>query len=292
MPSASTNSHPLTLLATVAHPDDETFGIGGTLALYARRGVAVHVICATNGEEGTVTPEDLGTYSSVAALRTEKELPCAAETLGVAGLHLLGYRDSGMAGSESNQNPDSLTQAPLEEVATRIAVYIRQIRPQVMITHDPMGGYLHPDHIATHKATVRAFEMAADPGLSLEGLPPHQTDKLYYNTFPKRMFRILIRLAPLFRMNPRKFGRNKDIDLVALAGEVAYPINAVVDFRNVVEVRNLAAECHHSQLASGPPSSTLMNLVTRLTGNKDWYTRAYPADQTKSREKDLFQGVL
>jgi LmbE family N-acetylglucosaminyl deacetylase len=281
-----------TLLATVAHPDDETFGIGGTLALYARRGVRVHVICATNGEEGTVTPEDMGDYGSVAELRTIKELPCAAETLGLAGLHLLGYRDSGMAGSPSNQNPDSLNQAPVEVVASRIATYIRQIKPQVMITHDPMGGYLHPDHIATHKATVRAFEMAADPDLRLDGLPPHQPDKLYYSTFPKRMFRILIRLAPLFRMNPRKFGRNKDIDLVALAGEVKFPINAVVDFRTVVDIRNQAAECHHSQLASGPPSSTLMNLVTRITGNKDWYMRAYPDGLTKSRERDLFEGVL
>jgi LmbE family N-acetylglucosaminyl deacetylase len=233
----------------------------------------------------------MGSYASIAALRTEKELPCAAETLGVAGLHLLGYRDSGMAGSASNQNPYSLSQAPLEEVASRIAIYIRQVRPQVVITHDPMGGYLHPDHIATHKATVRAFEMAADPSLPLDGLQPHQPDKLYYSTFPKRMFRILIRLAPLFRMNPRKFGRNKDIDLVALAGEVKFPINAVVDFRTVVDIRNRAAECHHSQLASGPPSSTLMNLVTRITGNKDWYMRAFPVEAQKSKEKDLFQGV-
>jgi N-acetyl-1-D-myo-inositol-2-amino-2-deoxy-alpha-D-glucopyranoside deacetylase len=282
--------HPKTLLATVAHPDDETFAIGGTLALYASRGVDVHVIVATNGEEGTVSEEDLGSYSSVAELRVEKELQCAAEKLGLDGVHILGYRDSGMAGSQSNLNPDCLNQAPIEEVASKIAVYIRQLRPQVIITHDPTGGYNHPDHIALHQATLKAFEMAADPSVALEDLPPYQAQSLYYNIFPRRFLRFAIRLMPFFGLNPRQFGRNKDIDLLELAGEENFPVHAVIDYHSVVDIKQKASECHQSQLASGPPSNWLFSLYFRLMGDKDRYTRAYPPSPDR-KVKDLFSGI-
>jgi N-acetyl-1-D-myo-inositol-2-amino-2-deoxy-alpha-D-glucopyranoside deacetylase len=89
------------LLAVLAHPDDESFGMGGTLALYAARGVEVHLVCATRGEVGEVAPELLNRFESIAELR-ESELRCAAGNLGLAGVHFLGYRDSGMSGSPDN----------------------------------------------------------------------------------------------------------------------------------------------------------------------------------------------
>ena len=280
-----------TLLATMAHPDDETFGVGGTLAFYAQQGVDVHVLCATNGEEGTVSEEDLGTYSSIAELRTEKELRCATDKLGVSGLHLLGYRDSGMYGSTSNDNPDCLNQAPIEEVARRIATTIRQVQPQVVITHDPNGNYFHPDHIAVHRATVRAFEITSDPDIQLDDLPPFKPDKLYFNTWPKRIFQILIRIAPFFGLNPREFGRNKDIDLVEIVGEDSFPIDTVVNYRKVASIKKEATACHQSQLSGGPPAFGVLGMIMRLMGDKDWYTQAYPEKQSKRKEKDLFSGV-
>src|SRR5262245_41936545 len=102
-----------------AHPDDETFGHGGTIARYASAGVAVHYACATRGEVGGVAPELLEGYTDVAALRTA-ELECAARTLGMAAVHFLGYRDSGMAGSPDNQHPAALVQAPVERVAGQV----------------------------------------------------------------------------------------------------------------------------------------------------------------------------
>ena len=183
-----------TLLAVFAHPDDETFGTGGTLALYASRGVAVHVLCATRGEVGSVEPEMLTGYASVAELR-EAELRCAALQLGLAGVHFLGYRDSGMSGSPENHHPQSLVRAPVEEVAAAVTMWIRRLRPQVVITFDPVGGYHHPDHIAIHHATVRAFGDASDPSVQAEGLPAFRPDKLYFSTFPRRTLRLLLPLS-------------------------------------------------------------------------------------------------
>ena len=113
----NTNSKPV-LLAVLAHPDDETFGMGGTLALYAQQGAAVHLVCATRGEVGDVDPEYMQGYDSIAD-RREHELRCAAQMLGLAGVHFLDYRDSGMPGSEDNHHPRALAAAPLDEVASK-----------------------------------------------------------------------------------------------------------------------------------------------------------------------------
>lgn len=167
----------------ISSSDDESFGVGGTLAYYARRGVDVYLICATRGEAGDVDEEYLQGYHSIAE-RREAELRCAAGKLGLAGVYFLDYRDSGMPGSADNHHPQALMNAPLEDVARKIIVYIRRLRPQVVITFDPIGGYRHPDHIAIHQATVRAFESAAQPNplLDAQGLPPYQPAKLYFHT--------------------------------------------------------------------------------------------------------------
>ena len=173
-----------TLLAILAHPDDESFGIGGTLALYAERGVKVHLITATCGEVGTVDPEYLDQHASIAELRVEKELRCAADQLGISDVYVLEYRDSGMPGAPDNEHPQALIQAPIEEVAEKLTHYIRKLRPQVVITHDPIGGYKHPDHIAVHKATVRAFHAAGEVTVFPNELPLYQPQKLYFSTSP------------------------------------------------------------------------------------------------------------
>ncbi len=149
----------LRLLVAFAHPDDESFGPAGTLVRYASQGVAVHYVCATRGEAGDVAPELLEGYDSLAELRTA-ELCCAAGYLGLAAVHILDYHDSGMEDTPENQNPASLMQAPLEDVAEKITRLIRQIQPQVVLTHDPTGGYFHPDHIKIHRATTLAFHAA------------------------------------------------------------------------------------------------------------------------------------
>jgi LmbE family N-acetylglucosaminyl deacetylase len=154
----------------LAHPDDESFGLGGTLALYAKRGVEVHYVCATRGEAGTVSAEFMDGYESVAALR-EAELRCAAQVLGLASVHYLGYRDSGMVGTTENQHPDALEQAPLDQVVSTLAGHVRRIKPQIVIAHDPAGTYGHPDHIKMHHAMREAFHAAGDADQYPEGGP-------------------------------------------------------------------------------------------------------------------------
>ena len=105
-----------TILIAYPHPDDESFSNAGTILRYTARGVAVHYACATRGECGTVDPELLAGYPDIAALRTA-ELACAARALGLAAVHFLGYRDSGMPGADDNEHPAALVKAPLEQVA-------------------------------------------------------------------------------------------------------------------------------------------------------------------------------
>src|SRR5512136_1207883 len=212
-----------TLLAVLAHPDDESFGMGGTLAFYAARGAGVYLVCATRGEVGDVTPELLKGFNSVAELR-EFELRCAAGILGLKGVHFLDYRDSGMPGSLDNKHPRALAAQPLDEVAANVVCYIRELKPQVVLTFDPIGGYRHPDHVAIHQATVRAFEQAANPNFAPQNLPVYQPERLYFHTFPKGFLKFQIRLARLMGRDPHKLGINGDIDMAAIA-EVQFPIH-------------------------------------------------------------------
>jgi len=280
-----------TLLAIMAHPDDESFGIGGTLARYASEGVDVHLICATGGEHGTVEPELLEGHDSVSALR-EKELRCAAEKLGLAGLTIAGYKDSGMAGTGGNVDPASLAAQPVEAVAAHFAAIIREVRPQVVITHDPIGNYMHPDHIACNRATELAFRLAGDVEAQLEGNhPAWKPSKLYYNTLPKEMFKWFARLAPLFRIDLRNFGRNSDIDVIELLETGDFPIHARIDYRKYAPIRDAASACHASQLESGPPNSGLFALIFRLFAGYDLYMQAHPEPDPGLREDDLFSSL-
>jgi LmbE family N-acetylglucosaminyl deacetylase len=277
------------LLAVLAHPDDETFGMGGTLAMYARKGAEVHLVCATRGEVGSVDPKFLEGFESIGE-RRESELCCAADLLGLAGVHFLGYRDSGMPGSPDNTHPKALAAQPVEEVAHKVAHYIRKLRPQVVVTNDPIGGYKHPDHIAVHRATLRAFELADDPGFEDE-FPPFKPSKLYYTIFPKGFLKAALLVLPLIGQDPRHFGRNKDIDLVDIVKDGDFPVHARINYRSVVSLKDEATACHASQLAGGPPNRGPMRWVGKLVGAKDTYMRAIPVADKHLHEKDLFEGV-
>ena len=275
------------LLVVMAHPDDETFGTGGTLAYYASKGVEVHLICATRGEVGDIEPELLEGFDSIADLR-ENELRCAAETLGLAKVHMLEYRDSGMPGSIDNVHPKALAAAPIEQVAGEIVRYLRELKPEVVITFDPIGGYHHPDHIAIHNATVKAFYAAADGAQYQDGLEPFQSRKLYFHTFPKGFMKMALFFLRLFGKDPTKFGNNGDINLVPIA-EANFPINARVDYRSVLEKRDKASACHVSQ-GGAKMTSGAMGVMRKIFGVTDQFMRAYPPP-TRHIERDLFEGI-
>lgn len=278
-----------TLLAVLAHPDDESFGMGGTLALYAQRGVHTHLVCATRGEAGEVDPQYLSGFASVAE-RRESELRCAAGILGLSGVYFLDYRDSGMPGSPDNGHSNALAAQPVEAVAAKVARLMRQIQPQVVVTFDPIGGYKHPDHIAMHNATVLAFQLAADPSFSSD-LPAFKPHKLYYHTISKTFLRISVVLLRLRGKDPRHFGRNGDIDLQAIIDEGRFPTHARINCQAVLETKNAAAACHASQLGGALPRRGLIARLSRKASYTETFMRAAPPACKRLRETDLFTGV-
>ena len=272
-----------TLLAIFAHPDDETFGPGGTLAKYAADGVAVHLVCATRGEAGESDISDLGACEDLACQR-EEELRCAAAVLGLQKVHLLEYRDSGMAGSPANQHPRALVQADPDVLSGQIADLIRHVRPQVVITFDPFGAYGHPDHIAMHRATVAAFHRLA------EGERP---EKLYFTAFSRTTMRWAVRLMPLFGVDPEAVGKNKDINLRTILDH-DLPITARIDVGSVYDRKQEASACHSSQL-SGPGSfwgRLPQWMVRRWRANETFHRAEPPFGPGERVERDLFLGIM
>jgi N-acetyl-1-D-myo-inositol-2-amino-2-deoxy-alpha-D-glucopyranoside deacetylase len=274
------------LLAVLAHPDDESFGMGGTLALYASRGMEVHLICATRGEVGEVNPELLEGFASIASLR-ESELRCAAKILGLAGVHFLGYRDSGMPGSPDNNHPQALAAQPIEDVAGKVVAYIRDLKPHIVLTFDPIGGYRHPDHIAIHQATVMAFEQAGNPNFASTTFPIHNPQRLYFHKMPNGLLKFAVKILPLFGKDPHKFGSNGDIDLVPIA-ETNFPTHARIDIRKVLDKKEKAGACHASQ-GGGRMGGGVIRVLMSLFNGTESFMRAYPpvADGEKVA-KDLF----
>jgi N-acetyl-1-D-myo-inositol-2-amino-2-deoxy-alpha-D-glucopyranoside deacetylase len=276
------------LLSVLAHPDDESFGMGGTLAKYAAEATDVYLICATRGEAGEVDSEFMEGFSSIAELR-EQELMCAVGELGIHAPYLLPYRDSGMTGSDDNQHPQALMNAPLEKVAGEIADYIREIKPQVLLTFDPIGGYKHPDHIFIHKAATRAFSLAGDPEY-ISKLPPFQPTRLFYHTIPKIFLRFNVRLLKLLGKDPTKFGKNKDIDLTQMS--VEFPVHAMINYSAVSDKKNAAAMCHASQ-GGGRFTRGFMRLIAWLIGarSNDSFMLAEPVPENDLMIKDLYFGL-
>jgi len=277
------------ILAVLAHPDDESFGMGGTLAYYAQQGNEVYLVCATRGEAGMMDPIHLGNFKSTAEKR-EAELRCAAQTLGLKEVFFLDYRDSGMPGSEDNKHPNAQINHPVEEVAGEVVKYIRDLEPDIVLTFDPNGGYRHPDHIHIQQAATLAFEKANDASFYPETGSPFMPLALYYHVFPRWFLRVMTRIMPIFGMNPRKWGRNKDIDLKSLA-EVEFPVHARIDIRGVIETKREAGACHASQ-GGLRMRRGLMGLATRALEKHEDYMRIYPPVNGRIKVvKDLFEGI-
>jgi LmbE family N-acetylglucosaminyl deacetylase len=195
-----------------------------------------------------------------------------------------------MPGTSDNLHPDAQIVHPVEEVAGRIVRHIREIQPDVVLTFDPVGGYRHPDHIHVHRATTLAFEGAADPAFHPEAGAPFQPRALYYHVFPHRFLRTLTRLMPIFGADPRRFGRNKDIDLKALT-EFEFPVHVRIDTSSVAAVKAEAGACHGSQ-GGIQMRGGLMGLAVRMMGGFESYMRAFPPVAGKFKvHQDLFDGI-
>ena len=152
-----------------AHPDDECVATGGTIARLVAEGVRVDLVTCTDGAEGeihdpTLDPEEA--RPRLAAIRSS-ELACSLEALGGGAIHhhLLGYRDSGMMGTDANAHPESFWKADLAEATRRLLEIVREARPRVIVTYDENGNYGHPDHINAARTARDAYSaLAGGPG--------------------------------------------------------------------------------------------------------------------------------
>src|SRR3972149_4421960 len=194
--------------------------------------------------------EHLPAEQRLDALRGQ-ELRCAADKLGLTGLHYLGYRDSGMTGSGDKRDPPAFVHSQPGEGNGKIVALIRSVKPQVVVTFDPFGGYGHPDHIFIHHRTTEAFQAAGDPAQFPGTGEPYQPQKLYWSVFSRGILKFLVKLMPLFRRDPRKFGRNGDVDLLEIAKH-DYPPPTRIDIRKYYASKQPASRCHPSQFTGGP----------------------------------------
>ena len=188
----------LCLLTVHAHPDDEASKGAPTLAKYGSEGVRTVLVCCTGGEEGDVNNPALKEpgqpfhglepheEKALLAEMRPKELADSAAVIGFHAVHMLGYRDSGMQGAETNNHPDCFHMAPLDEATERLVAIIRAERPQVIITYnDDQSSYPHPDHIKVHDISLAAFQRAGDPMWYPDAGPVWQPSKMYYTLWSK-----------------------------------------------------------------------------------------------------------
>ncbi len=277
------------LLAVLAHPDDESFGLGGTLARYAAEGVEVHVAIATDGVAGSVATGFEHTLADLVNVRVQ-ELTEAVEILG-GTLHMMCYRDSGYIGDPANKHPEAFINSDENEAIGRVVGLIREIQPQVVITHDETGGYFHPDHIHCCEITTAAFHAAGDEGQFPEiGPDVYQPGRLYYTAFSNRMVKIYIMIMRLRGLDPSKAGRNKDIDFTKL-GIPPKKIHAKIGYRQYWDVKKSASAKHKSQGGGTSNSRALPEGIQRRFLASEYFIRAYPRVPDGFRENELFDGL-
>ncbi len=238
---------PLCLLTVHAHPDDESSKGAGTVARCHAEGIHTVLVCCTGGEEGDILNPALDTpevRARLPELRME-ELAKATEIIGYDEVVMLGYRDSGMPGSESNAHPNSFAQAPLDEAVGRLVAIVRRTRPQVMVIYgDEQSGYPHPDHLRVHEVGVAAFEATGDPDRYPDAGRPWQPKKLYYTVFSAARFREIhqkfeeLGLESPFDEEWRKRWEDVPPD----------PISTSIDISDFADVRREALLAHATQV--------------------------------------------
>lgn len=272
-----------TLLAIFAHPDDEAFGTGGTLARYAAEGASIVLVCATRGEAGEIADESQATPETLGDVR-ENELRCAAGALGISEVIFLDYCDSGMDGTPENDAPQAFVNAPADEVISRLVGIIRRVRPDVVITFEPNGGYGHPDHIAAHRHTVAAFHAAADPARYPEQGDAWQASNLFYTAIPRSFFLEMRDQLEAMGEDTSDFARWEESG----AGWPDEQINVTLDVTQKIEAKWTALNCHRTQFGPDNLFRRLpVDMVKRMM-SYEHFALAWPNPEPGLQLADLF----
>lgn len=259
-------------MCVLAHPDDESLGMGGTLAKYAAEGVETYLVTATRGERGWFGEEkDYPGPEALGKMR-EAELLNAAKELGIREVNFLDYMDG------------DLDQANASEAIEKIVTHLKRIKPHVVITFDPSGAYGHPDHIAICQFTTAAVLAAADPTYS-NTFTPHRVAKLYYMAWP-----------------PAKMAAYESVfgELTMRVDDITrrstpwpdWAVTSVIDTADYWDTVWKAVSCHKTQLAAyGQLEHLSPEHHKALWGSQEYYRALSLVNGGRAKEADLFEGL-
>ncbi|MFF1453171.1 N-acetyl-1-D-myo-inositol-2-amino-2-deoxy-alpha-D-glucopyranoside deacetylase [Streptomyces sp. NPDC058274] len=284
------------LLLVHAHPDDESINNGATMAAYAAAGAQVTLVTCTLGEQGEVIPPGLAhlTGGALGEYRLA-ELATAMRALGVRDFRRLGgdarYQDSGMMGGPENDNPRCFWRADVDEAAGHLVEVIREVRPQVLVTYDPDGGYGHPDHIQAHRVATRAAELAAETGFRPDLGEPWRIAKIYWNRVPRPVAEeAFARLRSALPDLP--FSKTADVDDVPGVVDDTV-ITTEIDGTAFAAAKAAAMRAHATQIEVAEPWFVLSNELAQPLFTTEYYELVHGerGGSAGTRETDLFAGT-
>jgi len=265
----------LRLMCVLAHPDDESLGTGGALALSAAEGIATYLVTATRGERGRFGDAVTRPAPDVVGRTREAELRAAAKELGLREVCVLDYPDGALDGVDA------------AEAIARIAGHLRRVRPQVVVTFGPEGAYGHTDHIAISQFTTAAVVAAADPSWHVAGGPaePHRVSKLYFIAWSAAKWAAY--QAALKRLVVTVDGEERHV-----APWPDWAITTVLDTSRVWPAVWRAVSCHKTQMATYQRLAALADEHQRaLWGTQEFYRAFSSVNGGRARETDLFEGL-
>lgn len=297
MPSAQVSNETPRLLFVHAHPDDESLNNGATIAHYAALGAQVSVVTCTLGEEGEVIGDrwaqlDASHADQLGGYRIS-ELQAALHLLGIDSPIFLGgagrWRDSGMAGTEVNRARQRFVDADEAEAVGAMVAILRDLRPHVVVTYDPSGGYGHPDHIRAHQVTTAAVAASGDDGYPGE---PWTVSKFYWTVTATSAYDAAVAvldqqdLLSHWQLDPEE----RDL------GFADDRITAVVEAMDALPAKVAALSAHATQVVVGPTgrACALSNdLALPILGHEHYILAAGTAGECDERgwETDLLAGL-
>jgi LmbE family N-acetylglucosaminyl deacetylase len=246
-----------TLVSFHAHPDDESIATGGTIARAVDEGHRVVLVFATRGECGEV-PDGFLDDGEELGHRRERETAASAAALGAQRVEFLGYRDSGMVGEPTNEDPACFWAADVEEAAERLARILTEEQAEVLTVYDDHGGYGHPDHIQVHRVGHRAAQIAGTP-------------RVFESTMNRDHLRALIERA---REEAADVGiDDDDVARDEAFGSPASIITTTVDVRGWVERKRESMRLHASQIAEESFFLAMPDAAFTEAFGWEWYIR-------------------
>jgi N-acetyl-1-D-myo-inositol-2-amino-2-deoxy-alpha-D-glucopyranoside deacetylase len=302
------------MLLVHAHPDDETLGNGATMAKYAAEGAGVTLITCTRGEEGLVLVPDL---EHLAAHREDRlgahreaELAAAMAALGVRDHRFLDavrlpeddggavphYRDSGMAWDADHHavaapdtGPSAFARVDVDDAGARLAAVLREVRPHVVVTYEPGGGYGHPDHVQAHRVAMRGVELAASDG---PGGPAWTVPKVYWNVLPEGLVRAALRERAGTDAAPRGWSPDGPLPPMVVPDD---QVTTVIEAQEHLDRKRAALEAHATQVALDGDMVLVGDGARQPVVGVEFYrlVEGTPGDLrgADGRETDLFAGV-